>query len=146
MVLAGEPLSPGELTLALGWHPARLQHALACLDCQLPPLGLMIRADSADLIFDTAPRALTPHQRHAVRAAQTARGGITAGEAAVLLRLHLDGPLRADQLPPELQHTITRLEQARLVRRLGTRYGLMPSVVSTLATLTQPGEHAPSQG
>ncbi|HEY3035636.1 MAG TPA: helix-turn-helix transcriptional regulator [Streptosporangiaceae bacterium] len=145
LFLAGEPLSPGELALALGWHPARLQRALACLDSQLPPLGLMIRADGADLTLDSAPRALNPPQRRAVRAARAARGGITAGEAAVLLRLHRDGPLRTDQLPPELQHTITRLEQAQLVRRLGTRYGLTPSVASTLGILTQPGEQAPSQ-
>jgi transcriptional regulator with XRE-family HTH domain len=138
MFLVGELLSPGELALALGWYPARVQRALACLDSLLPPLGLTICADGADFFLDTAPRALSPLQRHALRAAQTARGGITAGEAAVLLRLHRDGPLRTDQLRPELQHTITRLEQARLVRRLGTRYGLTPSVASTLAILTQP--------
>jgi len=146
LFLARGPLSPGELTLALGWKVPRLQRALACLDTQLPPIGLTIRADGADLILDAAPRVLSPRQRRAVRAAQTRRGGITAGEAAVLLRLHRDGPLRTDQLPPELQHTITRLEQARLVRRLGTRYGLSPAVASTLGILTQPSEQAPSQG
>jgi hypothetical protein len=145
LVLADEPLGPGELSLGLGWHPARLQHALACLDASLPPIGLTIRADGPDLVLDTAPRALTPGQRHAVRAAQTARGGITADEAAVLLRLHRDGPLRTDQLRPEHQHTITRLEQARLVRRLGTRYALTPAVASTLGILTQPGEQPTSQ-
>jgi hypothetical protein len=81
-----------------------------------------------------------------VRAAQTARGGITADEAAVLLRLHRDGPLRIDQLRPEHQYTITRLEQAQLVHRLGARYTLTPPVASTLAFLTPPGEQATERG